>query len=59
MEKFLPKKEMQELILPVSPEKMEKEIAALPKVSDAPQAYARALNKYVHDEAVYYIDYVM
>ena len=31
MEKFLPKKEMQELILPVSPEKMEKEIAALPK----------------------------
>ena len=39
--------------------KLTREIAALPKVSDAQQAYARAVNKYVHDEAVYYIDYVM
>ncbi len=31
MEKFFPKKEMQELILPVAPEKMEREIAALPE----------------------------
>ncbi len=31
MEKFFPKREMQELILPISPEKMEREIAALPE----------------------------
>ena len=39
--------------------KLTREISALQKVSDAQQAYARAVNKYVHDEAVYYIDYVM
>ena len=39
--------------------KLTREIVALPKVSDAQQAYARAVNKYVHDEADYYIDYVM
>ena len=31
MERFFPKKEMQELILPIAPEKMEREIAALPE----------------------------
>lgn len=39
--------------------KLTREIAASPKASDAQQAYARAVNKYVQDEAVYYIDYVM
>lgn len=39
--------------------KLTREIAALPKVSDAQQAYARSVNRFVHDEAVYYIDYVM
>lgn len=39
--------------------KLTREISALQKVSDAQQAYARAVNKYVHDEAVYYIDHVM
>ncbi|MBO5386253.1 hypothetical protein J6A64_08050 [bacterium] len=39
--------------------KLTREIAGLSKISDAQQAYARAVNKYVHDEAVYYIDYVM
>lgn len=39
--------------------RLTRDIAALSKVSDAQQAYARAVNKYVHDEAVYYIDYVM
>mgnify|MGYP003306213496 CR=1 FL=1 len=39
--------------------KLTREIAGLSKISDAQQAYARAVNKYVHDEAVYYIDYAM
>lgn len=39
--------------------KLTREIAAIPKVSNSQQAYAKAVNRFVQDEAVYYIDYVM
>ena len=39
--------------------KLTKELANAPKLTEGQKAYASLVNRYVHDDAVYYIDNVM